>query len=156
MPQEYSVVISDTSCFILLDKIGELDILQKVFHAVTTTEDIAAEFRKELPEWVQIKAVVNKEYQHLLQLEVDNGEASAIALAIEEGSALLILDDNKARKLAAKLDLAYTGTLGVLLKAKQTGIIPNIRSIIEKIQETNFRFSEKVYQEILALANEKE
>jgi predicted nucleic acid-binding protein len=62
MPQEYNIVIADTSCFILLDKIDEWGILQKVFHTVTTTEDIAAEFRKKLPDWVQIRPVANKEY----------------------------------------------------------------------------------------------
>lgn len=112
------------------------------------------EFRKELPSWVQIKDVINKEYQVLLQLEVDNGEASAMALAIETEHSLLILDDSKARKLAAKLQLQYTGTLGIILKAKQTGIIDHIKPVIEKIQGTNFRFSEKMYQEILLLANE--
>lgn len=154
MPQEYNIVIADTSCFILLDKIDELSLLQKIFHTVTTTEDIATEFRKELPPWVQIKPVSNKEYQLILQVEVDNGEASAIALSIETGNALLIIDDNKGRKLAAKLNLAYTGTLGVILKAKQAGIIPYIKPIIEKIQRTNFRFSEKNYKELLLLANE--
>jgi len=154
MPQEFNIVIEDTSCFILLDKINELDILQKLFHTVLTTEDIAIEFRKELPVWVHIKVVANKEYQRILRLEVDNGEASAIALSIEEDNTLLILDDGKARKLAAKLNLPYTGTLGVLLKAKQSGIIPLIRPIIEKIQETNFRFSDRYYREILLLAQE--
>ena len=104
---------------------------------------------------MHVKSVSNKEYQHLLLLEVDNGEASAIALSIEEGQALLIVDDNKARKLAAKLNIAYTGTLGVLLKAKQVGIIGSIKPLIEKIQVTNFRFSEKNYREILFLAKEE-
>ena len=131
-----------------------MDILHKVFNTVSTTEDIANEFRKELPGWVHIKQVINKEYQHILQLEVDNGEASAIALSLEEGNSLLILDDSKARKLAAKLDLSYTVTLGVILKAKQLGVIPVIKPIISKIQRTNFRFSEKIYIELLLLANE--
>ena len=52
-----------------------------------------------------IKPVTNKEYQSLLQLEVDNGEASAIALSVETRNSLLILDDNKARKLAAQFTL---------------------------------------------------
>jgi predicted nucleic acid-binding protein len=128
---------------------------KKVFNTVTTTEDIALELIKQLPGWVRIKTVANKEYQNLLQLEVDRGEASAIALCIEEDIALLILDDNKARKLAAKLNLAFTGTLGVILKAKQTGAISHIRPVIEKIQQTNFRFPDKYYDEILILAGEK-
>jgi len=125
-----------------------------VFHAVTTTDVIAVEFGKGLPFWVQVKPVVNKEYQQLLQLEVDNGEASAIALSVEAGNAFLILDDNKARKLAAKLHLAYTGTLGIILKAKQSGIIPAVKPLLQKIQATNFRLSERNYIEVLLLANE--
>jgi len=154
MPQEYNVVIADTSCFILLDKINELDLLRKVFRTIVTTENIAKEFNKTLPNWVVVKTVVNKEYLALLQLEVDDGEASAIALAIEESKSLLIIDDNKARKLAAKLNLSFTGTMGVILKAKQEGIIESIKPLIEKIQQTNFRFSHKNYQELLLLANE--
>ncbi len=150
----FNIIIADTSCFILLDKINEMHILQQVFQNITTTEEIAAEYGKSLPSWIEVKAVVNKEYEMLLQLEVDNGEASAIALSIENGNALLILDDNKARKLAAKLQLAYTGTLGVILKAKQLGFIPAIKPVIEKIQQTNFRFSERNYHEILELAGE--
>jgi predicted nucleic acid-binding protein len=43
MPQEYKVVIADTSCFILLDKIKELPLLQKVFGQIITTREIANE-----------------------------------------------------------------------------------------------------------------
>jgi predicted nucleic acid-binding protein len=154
MRQEFSIIIADTSCFILLDKIDEMDILRKVFQRITTTQEIAIEYGKNLPSWIEIRAVVNREYEVLLQLEVDGGEASAIALSIEIGNALLIIDDNKARKLAAKLQLAYTGTLGVILKAKQSGFIPAIKPVIQKIQRTNFRFSESIYKEILMLAGE--
>ncbi len=37
MPTEYSLVIADTSCFILLDKIDRLDVLQRLFNEVYTT-----------------------------------------------------------------------------------------------------------------------
>ncbi len=154
MQQEYNVVIADTSCFILIDKIDEWSLLQKVFQTITTTKEIASEFGKELPDWVHVKEVVNREYQTLLQLSVDLGEASAIALSVETGNALLVLDDYKARRLAAQLNLAYTGTLGIVLKAKQSGIIPYIKPVIEKIQLTNFRFSEKNYKKLLRLADE--
>jgi predicted nucleic acid-binding protein len=104
------IVIADTSCFILLDKISELDLLQKVFRTVTTTKEIANEFNKPLPSWVSIKAAANHRYTELLEIEIDKGEASAIALALETDDSLLILDDQKARKLAEKLRLNYTGT----------------------------------------------
>jgi predicted nucleic acid-binding protein len=154
MPKKYSVVIADTSCFILLDKINEFDLLQKIFGSVSTTEEIAAEFNKPLPDWIKIQSVANQRYSQLLEIEVDKGEASAIALALEEKDPLLILDDAKARKLAASLNLDFTGTLGVLLKAKQLGVISGIKPLLEKIQQTNFRFSERILSDILKEADE--
>ncbi len=64
------------------------------------------------------------------------------------------MDDQKARKLAERLALNYTGTLGILLKAKNQGILPLIAPILQKIQNTNFRFSEKIRSNILREANE--
>ncbi len=154
MPIKYSIVIADTSCFILLDKINELDLLQKVFKTVTTTKEIANEFNKPLPIWVTIQAATNQRYSELLEIEIDKGEASAIALALETNDSLLILDDQKARKLAERLNLKYTGTLGVLLKAKEREILPAIKPFLQKIQQTNFRFSEKVFDQILREAKE--
>ena len=154
MLQEYDVIIADTSCFILLDKIGELNMLQTIFQSITTTETIAAEFIKPLPEWIKIVEIKNKYYQKFLEIEVDSGEASAFALSIEYNKPLLIIDDLKARRLADKLLINYTGTLGILLKAKELKIIPSIKPFLLKIQLTNFRFSQKIFEEILAIAGE--
>jgi predicted nucleic acid-binding protein len=154
MPPKYNVVIADTSCFILLDKIDELTLLQKLFGSITTTFEIANEFGKQLPEWVFVKAISDIHYQALLELDIDKGEASAITLAVESEPALLIIDDLKARKLAEKLNLNYTGTLGVFLKAKEQGLLLKIRPILDKIQLTNFRLSNKVFNEILLIAGE--
>lgn len=154
MLQEYDVVIADTSCFILLDKIGEIELLQKTFSSITTTQTIASEFGKPLPSWIIISPVQKTPYLKLLELEVDAGEASAFALTLEYSSSLLIIDDLKARKLADKLLLNYTGTLGVILKAKELNLLSSVKPLINKIQLTNFRFSEKVLNEILSAANE--
>ena len=138
----------------MLDKIGEIQLLQKIFSFIITTQTIAEEFGKPLPEWVMI-VQENKPYQNILELEVDAGEASAFALSVEYKRSLLIIDDLKARKLADKLLLNYTGTLGVLLKAKELNILSSVKPFLIKIQSTNFRFSQKVFDEILAIAQEK-
>jgi predicted nucleic acid-binding protein len=83
MPQTYKAVIADASCFNLLDKIDALFILQKLFSTISTSVEIAREFGKPLPNWVEIKNVQDKKLQTALFLEVDLGEASAIALATE-------------------------------------------------------------------------
>jgi predicted nucleic acid-binding protein len=149
-----NIVISDTSCLILLHKIGELDLLRKVYDSVLTTPEVAQEFSDELPDWVKIEKVKDKKYQEFLETQVDWGEASAIALAKELESPLLLLDDLKARKLASKLNLRYTGTLGVIHKAKKTGAIEKVKPIIEKLLAADFWISENIIQELLRKNNE--
>ena len=152
MQTGYEIVIADTSCFILLDNIGELELLKSLFGHVITTTVIAEEFGAPLPEWVRIRAVKNTNLQSTLEL--DAGEASAIALALESEPSLLIIDDNKGRKAAQRLNLNITGSLGVFLRAKREGIIPSIKPILEKVQQTNFRYSQSILIEILSLAGE--
>lgn len=149
MQQTYRAVIADASCFILLEKVDGLYILQKLFKTVTTSAEVAKEFGKPLPEWVQIKAVQDKNLQSALFLEVDLGEASAIALASENQPSLLIIDDLKGRKLAKRLHLTITGTLGVIIIAKREGVLSQIKPLFDRIQLTNFRMSSFLLEKIL-------
>jgi predicted nucleic acid-binding protein len=148
------VVISDTSTLILFHKIEYLNLLQKVYGELTTTPEIAKEFGEKLPEWIRIESVTDKKYQDFLETQVDLGEASAIALAKEYDDTLLLLDDLKARRLALKLNLKITGTLGVIHKAKQIGILEKVKPLIDLLRKTDFRISDKIVEEILTINNE--
>lgn len=149
-----NIIIADTSCFIILSKIDELDLLQKIYGQIFTTFDIAVEFGEPLSNWVVIKNVLNKNYQEILELQLDKGESSAIALALETENCTIILDDYKARKIAKKLSVSFTGTIGIIIKAKQVGLINSIKPILEKIKSTNFRLSKEIETQALILANE--
>ncbi len=142
-------IISDTSCLILLYNIGELNLLQKLFGKVLITTVIAKEFGSTLPSWIEIADPVNKDYELILQEKLDEGEASAIALAVEQKDCLLILDDQKARKLVSDLGIHFTGTLGVLVDAKLQGHLSSIRDVLQKIKQTNFRISPDLEKIIL-------
>jgi len=147
--QNDNAVITDTSCFILLDKIDALFILNALYKNVITTPEIVNEFGKPLPDWIRIKAVKNKHLQNTYLVKVDLGEASAIALAMELNSPLLILDDLKGRKLASQLNLRFTGTLGVLILAKKSGVVPLLKPYFEKIKTTDFRIAPDLLKRIL-------
>ena len=149
------IIISDTSCLIILNKIGELDLLRQLYNTVTITQDILLEYGEQLPEWIEVQQANDQYRQQLLEMQIDKGEASAIALALETADNIVILDDWKARKLAERLGLTVTGTLGVIIRAKNTGLIPSIKPYLEKIRETNFRISEELEQIALKEANEK-
>jgi len=150
----HKIIISDTSCFIILTNIGELSFLQKLYSKITTTIEIATEFGEPLPDWVEILSVKSKDTQRLLELQIDKGESSAIALALEISDSLLILDDIKARKVATQLGLSITGTLGIIIKAKLEGIIPSVIPILNKIKQTDFRLSNEVESQVLKAAME--
>ena len=87
-------------------------------------------------------------------MQIDKGESSAIALALETPDCTVILDDYKARKVAERLGINVTGTIGVIIKAKLRGIIPSIKPLIEKIKQTDFRLSPEI--ELLALKEAQE
>ena len=112
------VIISDTSCLIILTKIGEIDLLRQLYKTVTITQDISLEYGENLPEWFEVQQVKDYYRQQLLEMQIDKGEASAIALALETSDNIVILDDWKARKVAERLGISVTGTLGVIIKAK--------------------------------------
>lgn len=149
-----NAIISDTSCLILLAKIDHLDILPKLFGEITITPKIQDEFGNPLPNWIKVKSPENDTYQRILATSLDQGEAGAIALAIEETGCLLIMDDLKGRKIATHLNLNITGTLGVLINAKHRGIIDSIKPALEKIKQTDFRLTRKLEQLALRKSNE--
>lgn len=149
------VIISDTSCLIILTKIRELDLLRQLYKTVTITQDILLEYGEHLPDWIEVQQPKDHRRQQLLEKQIDKGEASAIALALETNENIIILDDWKARKLADKLGLSITGTIGLIIKAKNKGIILSIKPYLDKIRETNFRFSEELEKIALREANEK-
>ena len=90
----------------------------------------------------------------VLEATLDKGEASTIALALEKENCLLIIDELKGRKLARRLGITITGTLGVLAQAKKSRHLSALKPLLDKIQQTDFRLSELLIQEILQQVGE--
>lgn len=150
----HKTVITDTSILILFHKIESLNVLQEVYGDIYTTPEIAKEFGESLPMWIKIKSASDRKYQDFLCTQVDLGEASAIALAIEFDDVLLLMDDLKARKLATRLNFKITGTLGIIHKAKQMCVIDKVKPLIDKLLMTDFRIANNIIDALLKLNNE--
>jgi predicted nucleic acid-binding protein len=144
--QNINTIITDASCFILFDKLACLQLLEELYGRVYTTPEIAKEYGKILPQFVIVQAVKNTSLLHTYAEIVDIGEASALALAGEVEAPSLISDDLKGRNLASKLKFEFTGSAGVLVLAKQRGIIPSLIPYFDKIKESNFRITERFLQ----------
>jgi predicted nucleic acid-binding protein len=117
------VIISDTTCLIGLANIGRLDILREMYRSVLVTPEVASEYGDPLPDWITVQAVSDHHKITAFNKFIDLGESSAIVLALETGNAVLIVDDRRARQFALGLGLEITGTLGVLIRAYDTGVI---------------------------------
>ena len=146
--------ICDTSCLILFEKIDQLKLLRKCYGTIYVTPKVAEEFGKALPDWIELKNATNLAVLQTLEQILDAGEASAIALCVEYPQATIVLDDLKGRKIAKSLNLKVTGSLGILIKAKQTGKLEKLKPVIEQIQKTDFRISENIVKKALELVGE--
>ena len=102
-----------------------------------------------LPDWITIQNPANKANLLVLEIVLDKGEASAIALAMEHSWCLL-----QGRKMAKQLGITITGTLGLLAEAKTKGYVPLVKPLLEKIKQTNFRLNEHLENAILKKVGE--
>jgi predicted nucleic acid-binding protein len=149
------LVIADTSCFIALSRTGGLWILKELYGTVTTTSIVRDEFGSPLPEWILISNPVDEVRLRMLSLQLDRGEASAIALALETPECSIILDERKGRNLALALGLVVTGTLGVIVKAKHSGLLDSVEPWLARFQDAGFRYSPEVEEAVLRAAGER-
>ncbi|MGB7394600.1 MAG: DUF3368 domain-containing protein [Pricia sp.] len=152
MPE--TIIIADASCIISLDNIGELYLLRKMFDEITITPEVADEFGEPLPDWIKIKRVVDEKKMRLLELELDRGEASAIALALEQVDSLLLIDERKGREIAQRVGLKIMGILGTLIWAKEKGVIGAVKPLLEKLESNDFRISKSLKERILRRTSE--
>ena len=93
--------------------------------------------------------------KEFLKESLDEGEASAIAQAEYTGSAL-ILDERKGHGEAVKRDLPVFRTTKILSMLKEAGFIPAIKPYLDKLNETGFYLSSRIYNSLLRKAGELE
>lgn len=145
--------VIDSACLIGLERIGRLDLLPALINPVMVPPAVASEFGS-TPAWMIVKTPEGTGMVAALRLVVDPGESEAIALAFETGCRIL-LDDRKAREAAHRLGIPVTGTIGLLLKAKEAGVVASIRPLLDALDANQFRIGESLRTAALRLADEK-
>jgi uncharacterized protein len=163
------VVISDASVLICLGAIQQLHLLRDFYQeivvpdAVWTEVTVAAASRAGAKEaiqarqeaWLKVQTPANRPLVISLHTVLGAGESEAIALATELHASLLLIDENDGRRQAKALGLAVTGTLGVLLRARQTGKLSALKPVLNTLmQQHNFRLSHILYEQVLRQAGE--
>jgi hypothetical protein len=140
------IIISDTSPLSSLALVGYLSILKDIYTNVVIPQAVANELANLTEEDIRIKAIVSLNWiqvQQAANLELvaclrneynlDIGEAEAIALALELKADELLIDERLGRRETVRLGLSITGILGVLLIAKNRGLVSKVKPIMESL-----------------------
>ena len=160
------IVISDTTPIVSLIKISRIDLLEKLFGEVCIPEAVFRElttntiFESEAKvvqnsPFLKTTPVKNRKSLEILQAAsgLDDGESEAIILADELKSDILVIDERKGRKVAQKLGITITGTIGILIQAHDEKIISteDIKIYLEQLRNSNIRLSESLIREALSI-----
>ena len=86
---------------------------------------------------------------------LDRGESEVLALAVEREARLVVIDERKGRSFARRLHLPLTGTLGVLMAAKQKGLIAEVRPAVDSLLAAGLYFHPAVIAEVLQAVSEE-
>jgi len=158
------ITIVNTSPLFYLHQLGLLELLNKLYGHITVPEAVKKELKEgqaqgeDVPQlenypWVEIKSVSMPRYLQLIA-DLGPGESEVLALATNHPSAIVILDDKLARRIAEMQGFRLTGTAGVLLRAKQNGLVPALKPVIEKLLDLDFRLKPDFVKATLELAGE--
>jgi uncharacterized protein len=156
-------VVSNTSPILNLAIVDQFVLLRRQFGEILIPNAVLDELKvnEERPGsqaireaissgWIQTQEVSNKTLAQLLKQTLDQGEAEALALAIELKADWTLLDEREARKVAKSLGLNVTGILGILLRAKQIGEIESLQPVIDElINKAGFRIAPELLAQIL-------
>ena len=157
------IVASNSTILIGLARINKLDLLTKlfskvyipnaVFNELTHVEKAGASEIRKASYLIHQSPQDTKEVSLLLG-NLDRGEAEVLALSKELHADLVLLDEEKARKVAVLAGFEVMGLMGVLLTAKRKGLFKNIRPLIEDLKRKKFRVAEAIVIDILKSAGE--
>ena len=162
------IVVCNTSPLTNLAAIGQFSLLHELYGRLHIAEAVWEKLnasgqhwpgRNEVAaaDWIQRHSVQNKALVTALRRDLDRGEAESIALALELGADLVLLDEREGRHTAQRLDLRISGVVGLLLEAKSCGALVSIRPHLDALRRNaGFYLGDAVYRAALLLAGEND
>lgn len=160
------IVVCDTSPITNLAAIGRLPLLRDLFQSLTIAPGVGAELHAkgatwpgshevDAAPWIVRRAPNNAALVATLRTSLDLGESETIALAVEIGAGLVLMDERDGRHAAQALGLRVMGAVGALIHAKRRGMIGAIRPELNALRDrAGFYLGEAVYAKALNAAGE--
>ncbi len=157
--------ITNASPLVFLAKLDRLELLKLEVDEVLVPSTVLAEIRAKadvatqrleshLGGWLRECTVTRPELLRALP-DLGGGEREAIAQALQQGIAGVVLDDQAARQLARRMGLEPIGTVGLLLAAKRKGLLPSLGDELRRLDGFGFRVSEALRRRVLQEAGEQ-
>lgn len=160
------IVVSDASPIISLSAVGHFELLRQLYQRIAIAESVREEILRagaEKPgirelgaaDWVTAYPVPDSLLVRALDGDLDRGEAESIALAIQLGADIVLLDERRGRSIAQRFDLKVVGVVGVLIEAKAKGFIPKVGPVLnELLGKAGFRLSLPLYEHVMRAVGE--
>lgn len=151
------LVVSNASPLIALHAVGQLDLLRSLFVTVNVPPTVAREVAPSLPvppAWIVERLLEGEIDERLRRAGLDPGERDVIGLALQRPTAWLVLDDRPARRMAERVGLSVVGTIGVVVRAKQRGLLPAVRPTLDALIRNGLFVGQGLYREVLVGAGE--
>jgi predicted nucleic acid-binding protein len=160
------MIICNATPLIAFARIQRLDILHRTVGELVIPAGVANEIQgyrgghygeiilSDEP-WITVQKVQSPSQVQLLLPALDQGEAEVIALALEQNADLVLIDELTGRKVAQSLELQVIGTVGILIRAKQMGLIPAVKPVLEEMIQRGIRYSQRFINSILHEIGEK-
>lgn len=156
-------VVANNTPLVALWGLQRLDLFRELWGRVLVPPAVREEFlaidtqrRKaalDSSPWIRIEALSSPR-RVMAFAGLDRGEAEVLALAEEKDARLVILDERKGRRYARRLGLPLTGTLGILLRAKEEGLVHSVAESIQTLQNSGIYFTQRLLVRVLDLAGE--
>ena len=160
-----TTVVSNTSPLLYLHQIHQLYVLEQLYGRVLVPSLVLGELAEGRSRGADVPNVSEYPWLTVLPLSLDEidstvrklgaGEAGAITLGLRSQPSLILLDDQPARRAARSHGLTVTGTLGVLIKAKKTGILEAVAPLLETLGKTTMWLPDDLIELVLEEAGER-
>jgi len=158
--------VADAAPLIFLAKLRHLELLRlnadevlvptEVLKEIAAKQDEAAEeVSKRLEGWLKECTVTRPDLMQLL-IDMDEGERSVLAQALQEGIDSVVLDDMEVRLIARRLGLKPIGTVGLLIIARRRGLLDSLKAELDRLKALGFWLSEELYREALKTVGESD
>lgn len=156
--------VANASPLILLARADHFDLLRVASDEIIVPAAVAEELRRGGSKDKTVEAIAQAPWVTVVPItpvppavqawDLGPGESAVLAWAVAHQGCEAILDDLPARRCAAAIKVPVRGTLGIVLLAKERGIVALARPVIERLLQSGMYLSDDVVGRALSLVGE--